>query len=168
MTYIVIYVRQWYGVCDADASLVLLLEHDVWGLFVDSNAKTFELGFDDSLIGKGLVHIQNDEDQMACFSDSNDLTTATFPILRTLDDTGEIEHLDLGAVILDLAGYSSQGCEFVGGDFRMLPGQLAHKRTFANGRKSDEAHAGNTCTSNIEASCWGSDTILRSMDFYDD
>lgn len=110
-----IYVRQWHGIRDAHTSLVLLLKDDVGRLFVDSNAKAFELRLDDPLIGKGLVHIQNDEDQMTGFSDSNDLTTATFSILRTLNNTREIEHLDLGAVILNLTGYSGQGCEFVGG-----------------------------------------------------
>lgn len=110
-----VYVGQRHGVRDAHTSLVLLLEDDVGRLFVDPDAEAFELGLDDPLIGKGLVHIQNDKDQMTGFSDSNDLTTATFPILRTLNDTREIEHLDLGAVILNLARYSGQGCELVGG-----------------------------------------------------
>lgn len=41
----------------------------------------------------------------------------------------------------------------------MLPGKLAHERTFANGGKADEAHAGNTCPSNIEASYHGSNSV---------
>jgi hypothetical protein len=33
----------------------------------------------------------------------------------------------------------------------MLSGQSAHERTFAHGRKADEAHTGNTSSGNIEA-----------------
>ena len=108
-------MRQRDGVRDTHASLVFLLEDDVRGLFVDPNAETFELSLDDPLVGKGLVDIQNDEDEMTCFSNGNDLTTATFSILRTLDDTWKIEHLDLGAVVLHLTGYSGQSCELIRG-----------------------------------------------------
>lgn len=108
-------MRQRDGIRDTYASLVFLLEDDVGRLFVDPNAKTFELRLDDPLIGKGLVDIQNDEDEMTCFSDGNDLTTATFSILRTLDDTWKIKHLDLGAVVLHLTGYSGQGCKLIRG-----------------------------------------------------
>lgn len=51
---------------------------------------------------------------MTSFSNSNDLPTSTFPIFRTLDDTGKIKHLDVGTIILNLAGYSGKSCEFIG------------------------------------------------------
>ena len=42
-------------------------------------------------------------------------------------------------------------CELVCSRFRVLSGESAHERTFAHGRKADEAHAGNTSSCNIEA-----------------
>lgn len=102
-----VYMRQRDSVGDADASFVFLLKNDVRRLLVDADAEAFEFRLDDLLIGKGLVHVQDDEDEMTRFSDGNNLTTSTFPVLCALNDTGQIEHLDIGTIILHLTGYGS-------------------------------------------------------------
>ena len=58
-------VRQWNSVCDVDAAFVFLLEDDVRWLLVDSDAKAFEFSLNDSFFRKRLVHVQDDEDEMA-------------------------------------------------------------------------------------------------------
>ena len=93
-------------VCDADATFVFLLEDNVWRILVDSDSETLELVLDDSLVGERLVDVKDNEDKMACLGHSNDLTSPTFAVLGSLDNTGEIEHLDGSAVILNLARYS--------------------------------------------------------------
>ena len=106
-------VRQWDSVGYCNATLVFLFEDNVRRLFVDSNAETFELVLDDLFVRKGLVDIEDDEDKMASLSNSNDLSTSTFAILGSLDDTWQIEHLNSSAIIQDLAGYRGQGSEFI-------------------------------------------------------
>lgn len=79
---------QWDGVCDADATFVFLLEDNVWRIFVNSDTEAFELVLDDSLVSEGFVDVEDNEDKMARLGNSNDLTTSTFAVLGSLDDTG--------------------------------------------------------------------------------
>ncbi len=76
------------GVCDADTTFVFLLEDNVWRILVDSNTKAFELILDDSFVSKGFVDVEDNEDKVAGFGNSNDLTTSTFAVLGSLDNTG--------------------------------------------------------------------------------
>ena len=80
-------VGQRDSVCDADPSLVLLLINNVGRLLVNSDTKAFELVLDDSLVSERLVNVKHDEDEMTGFGNGYDLTTSTFAILRSLDDT---------------------------------------------------------------------------------
>lgn len=76
------------GVRDADATLVFLLEDNVWRILVDSDTKALELVLDDSLVSEGLVDVEDNEDKMARLGHRNDLATSTFAVLGSLDDTG--------------------------------------------------------------------------------
>lgn len=76
------------GVCDADATFVLLLEDNVWRILVDSDTEALELIFDYSFVSEGFIDVEDNEDKMARLGNSNDLTTSTFAVLGSLDDTG--------------------------------------------------------------------------------
>ena len=76
------------GVCDADATFVFLLEDNVWRILVDADPEAFEFVLDDSFVSEGFVDVKDNEDKMARLSNSNDLTTSTFSILGSLNDTG--------------------------------------------------------------------------------
>lgn len=45
---------------------------------------------------------------MACLRDSNDLSPTTFAVLCTLDDTRQVQNLNLSAVVDNLTGYCSE------------------------------------------------------------
>ena len=79
---------QRYGVCDADATFVFLLEDNVWRILVDTDPEAFEFVLDDSFVSEGFVDVKDNEDKMAGLSNSNDLTTSTFSILGSLNNTG--------------------------------------------------------------------------------
>ena len=81
-------MRQRNGICDADATFVFLLEDNVWRILVDSDTEALELVLDDSFVSEGFVDVEDNEDKMACLGNSNDLTTSTFAVLGSLDDTG--------------------------------------------------------------------------------
>lgn len=72
---------------DADATLVFLLEDNVWRILVDSDTETLELVLDDSFVSEGFVDVEDNENKMARLGNSNDLTTSTFAVLGSLDDT---------------------------------------------------------------------------------
>ena len=104
---------EWDSVGDGNSALVLFLEDNVRWLFVDSNTKALELILDDSLVSQGLVHIQDDENEMTSLGNSNNLATSTLAIFGSLNYSRQIEHLDCGSIVLDLTRYGSQSSEFV-------------------------------------------------------
>ena len=63
---VVIDVCERDGVGDVDAALVLLAHGDIWGLLVEPNTETLELGLNDRLVAEGLEDIEYDEDEVAC------------------------------------------------------------------------------------------------------
>ena len=80
-------VGQGNGVRDADATFVFLLEDNVGRILVDSNTEALKLGLDDSFISERFVDIEDNENKMACLSNSNDLTTSTFAVFSSLNYT---------------------------------------------------------------------------------
>ena len=81
-------VGQRNGVRDANTTFVFLLEDNVWRIFVDSDTEAFKLILDDSFVSEGFVDVEDNEDKMAGLGNGNDLTTSTFAVLSSLDDTG--------------------------------------------------------------------------------
>lgn len=95
-------VRQRHGTGDVDTAFVFLLERYIRRLLVYPYAKTFEFVLDHTFVCEGLVHIEDNEDEMAGLCDRDDLSTAAFTIFCALNNTWKIEDLDLGSVVDDL------------------------------------------------------------------
>lgn len=95
-------VRQWDGICYADPAFVFLLENDIWRVFVNTDPETLKLSFDKPLLRKWFINIKDDEYEMAGFCNSYDLTTSTFSILGTLNNSRKVKHLDSSPIILNL------------------------------------------------------------------
>jgi len=92
----VVDVCQGYGAGDIEATLVLLPEGDVGGFLIDADSETLEFRLNHPLIRQRLIDIQHNEDQMACLSNGDDLSTSTSTILGTLNDTGKVNNLQGG------------------------------------------------------------------------
>lgn len=105
------------SVGNADAAFIFLPEDDVWWFLVDPNAKAFQFIFNNSLVRQWLIDVQNDEYQMTCFGDGDDLSSSTFAVLCSLDDTWKIQHLDCRSIIHDLTGDRGQGGELIRRDY---------------------------------------------------
>lgn len=138
---------------DIESALIFLLEDNIWRALIDPDAETFQLLLYDTLICKRLVDIQDNEYQVAGFCDRNDLTATAFAIFGALDDTREVKHLDLSTIVYDLAGNCCEGCELIGGRFRVRASQLRQQSTFADGRKAYETDTGYTSTCDVKADC---------------
>lgn len=87
---------------NADTALVLLLEVNVRGLFVNADSETFEFLLDDSFVCQRFIHIEHDEDEMASFGDCDNLSSTALAIFGALNDTRQIQDLNFGAIIQDL------------------------------------------------------------------
>jgi hypothetical protein len=61
--------------------------------------------------------VQDDYYQVASTRYGDDLPTPTLPVFGTLDDTRQVQQLDLGALVLQHARNASQGRELVSCDF---------------------------------------------------
>lgn len=165
--YLVVDMRERHGVGDGEAALVLFLKNNIRRLLVDSNPESLELGLDDLLISQWLIDIENDEDQVTGLCNGDHLTSSTLAIFGSLNDTRQIEHLNGGAVVLNLAWHSRQCGKLIGSNysgqqqvpfdseaatFGMLSRQLGHQGGLPHRRKTDEANAGDPSTSNIKSS----------------
>ena len=106
-------MSQWLSARDGDTTLVLLLEHNVGRLLIDANTKALQFVLDDSLVNQWLVHVKNDENEVASLGHRNNLSTTTLAVFGTLNNTWEIENLNLGAIVHHLTGDSCEGCELV-------------------------------------------------------
>ena len=61
--------------------------------------RTVELLFEQLLVGDGLARVEDDQDERARSRRSDDALAATLAVLGALDDTGEVQELDLGALV---------------------------------------------------------------------
>ena len=116
-------MRQWNSIRYGYSPLVLLLEDNVGRILVDSDTKAFELVLDDSLVSERLVNIKHYEDKMTGFGNGYNLTTSTFAVFGSLNDTRQIEHLDGRSVILHLTRDSGQGGKLISGGWTVISGR---------------------------------------------
>jgi len=107
-----------------DAALVLPLVVDIWWFLVQPDAKALQLVLQEFLVAERFQAIQHHEDKVTGACNGDHLTTTTLAILGALNDTGQIQQLDLGALVLDAAGHSGQSCELVGRHFGVNASQI--------------------------------------------
>ena len=158
-------MRQRHRARDIQPALVLLLESNIRRLLVDPDAEPLQLALNHSLIRQRLVDIQHNEDQMARLGHRNDLTTTTTAVLCTLNNTGQVNHLQRRAVVGDLAGHRGQRRELVGGGLGVLARQVGHERALADRGESDEADTGDARARDIEACASAAAAARRGEEF---
>ena len=78
------------SVGNADAAFIFFPEDDVRWRLVDSNAEPFQFILNNSLVRQGLVDVQDNEYQMTCLGDGYNLSSSTFAVLRSLDDSRKV------------------------------------------------------------------------------
>ena len=86
------------GILERDTTLSLAAERDVRGLLVQADAEALQLALDDVFVSHGLAGVENDHDGVARERSTNNLATTTLSILSALNDTGQVQHLDLSAL----------------------------------------------------------------------
>src|SRR6266536_280276 len=144
-------VRERDRIRDADSSLILLLEHNIWWLLIDSNSEPFQFRLNDLLVSKGLIDIKNNKNQMTSLRNSNHLSTSTLSVLSTLNNTRQIQHLNLRPIVLHLSRNRCQSREFVCCSLGMLSCEPTHESAFPYRGKPNKSHTGNTSSCDVES-----------------
>lgn len=92
----------------------------------------------------------------------NDLTTTTLTLRSTLDNTRQIQNLNLSTAILQNTGNSRQRGEAVRSSLTLGFRNLGEESRLSDGRESDECYTGISALANVEAgaatgastTCW--------------
>lgn len=110
-----------------------LFHCDSRGLFIKANSKAFQFICENGEVIERLENVQNNKYKVASPGNSNDLSTSTFTVLGTLDDTlrwkngysrigfasdkqiltRKVENLYSGSIVSHLSGNSGQCSEFI-------------------------------------------------------
>jgi len=93
--------RQGTGGIEAQATALLLLEVDVGLALVQPDAHAFQLPFEQLPMNIWLGGVQHHENQVGGTGHSDDLATTPLALGSTLDDSWQIQQLDIGALVLD-------------------------------------------------------------------
>jgi hypothetical protein len=94
--------------------------------------------------------VKYDADEIASATNSDNLSTASLSVLRSLDDTGQIKQLNLGTLVIDDSGYARECRELVRCNLREGASQLCQQSGFAYGREANEANTGVSCFGNVK------------------
>jgi hypothetical protein len=115
---LVVHLARLHHPRNRNAALVLPLEVDIGRLLVQPDAKALEFVLDDLLVAHGPGGVQHNDDQVAGSRHGDDLLAATLPVLGALDDTRQVQQLDLRPLVVEHAGNAGQRRELVCGDLR--------------------------------------------------
>ncbi|KAI3481758.1 hypothetical protein L1887_55605 [Cichorium endivia] len=153
--------REAHGLGDDDASGVLLAEDDVWLGLVEADADGLELLLEQRTVGVWLCGVEHDDDHVCGLGDGDDLATSTLALGSAFDDTGQIEDLDLGTLVLEHAWLTCERGELVGCGFGFRVGDLGEEARLSDRGEADQ---GDTCIArlhHVEALTGLSGLLLR-------
>jgi hypothetical protein len=85
----------------AHPSPLLALERNLRRLLVQPNAKPLQLVLNQALVRDGLERVEDDEDEVAGARGADHLPPAALAVFSALDDAGQVQQLDLGALVAD-------------------------------------------------------------------
>lgn len=124
--------RKYYHNIQIDSTFLLFPKADIWRFFVEPDSEAFQFVLEQFLVLKRLEDVENDEDQTAGASDSNNLTATSFTVFGALDDTWQIQQLDLGALVLNHTRDGGECRELVGSYFGVNTGQVGEESRFTD------------------------------------
>mmetsp|Transcript_12153 Transcript_12153/g.30665 ORF Transcript_12153/g.30665 Transcript_12153/m.30665 type:complete len:417 (+) Transcript_12153:144-1394(+) len=125
---------------ERQAALVLFLERQPRQLLVQPDAKALELVLDELLVRHGLQAVQHDDDQVARARGGDDLPAAALAVLGALDDSRQVQQLDLGASVADDTRDTCERGELVRRHLGECPRELVQQSGFADRGEAYEPH----------------------------
>lgn len=114
------------SVGDLDTAGLTLLDGDVGRFPVEADTKALEFVDHHPQVVQRFQHVEHNPDEVTCSCDGDDLFSTTFTVLgctlaqekgqqipTSLDNTRQVEDLDLGAVVDHLSWHRGERCELV-------------------------------------------------------
>lgn len=106
---VVINLSQGHGVGDIETAALLPFERDVWWCLVQADAEALQFVLDDFLVRQWFQDVEDDENQLCRPRGGNDLFSSTLAVLGALNDTRQIQYLNLGTFVVEHARNCRQG-----------------------------------------------------------
>src|SRR5207245_5098902 len=119
-----------------EPAAVRLRQRDVRGPLVQADPREMQFVRED--VDVGLEHVDHQQEQIARAGDRQDLLPATAAFRGASDESGHVEHLDLGTAVLHQAGDHIQCGEVIRGDLARRVRDLIQEGRLAGDRGGDQ------------------------------
>lgn len=103
----------------------------------------------------GFGGVQDHQDKIWVFGNGNHLSSSTFSLSGTFDNTGQIQELDFGVVVVDDTWDASQGGELISSWEWFCVGDGAEKCGFTDRGETDHAYSGVSESADFESLSFG-------------
>lgn len=107
-----------YHTRNRNSPLVFSLEINLRRLLVESDSEALKLVLDDLLMSHGPGRIEDNDNQITGSGHGNNLLASTLAVLGSLNNTRQVQQLDLGAFVVENTRDTGQSGELVCCDFR--------------------------------------------------
>ena len=131
---------EFQGGFDLDPSVVGMGDDHIGLRLVQTDGGVVQLSEQD--VHPGVEDVADQEDDIGGPRGCDDLPPASLSAGRVLDQTGHVQDLDLGVVVLHDPWDDVEGGEVVGADLGLGTGELVQEGGFTDGRESDQGDGG--------------------------
>eukprot|EP00160_Parvularia_atlantis_P021656 Unigene9472_Nuclearia_a/m.28918 Unigene9472_Nuclearia_a/g.28918 ORF Unigene9472_Nuclearia_a/g.28918 Unigene9472_Nuclearia_a/m.28918 type:complete len:389 (-) Unigene9472_Nuclearia_a:1-1167(-) len=149
--HLLVQVRELDRRVERDAAALLDLEVDVGWPRVEPDADVVQLLCQKLALDLALARVNHHQHHVGRARGRDDLAAAALALRGALDNAGQVEQLDLGAVVLDLARDARQRRKLVARRDALRARDLGQQRRLAHGREADERHARVAALHHVEA-----------------
>lgn len=87
-------------------------------LFVESDSESLEFVFDDFFVLHGPSGVEDDNDEIAGSGHCNDLSSSSFSVFGSFDDSRQIQQLYFSSFVIQHSWYTGERGELICCDFR--------------------------------------------------
>ena len=119
--------------------------------FIQTNANLLQFSTDLHFVLFCLGRLQHHQDHVRVLRHCDHLLSSALAVGRALDDSRQVEQLDLGVVVVDDSGDAGQCSKLVGCGERGGVGDAGEQRGFSDGGEADHADPGVAEPADLEA-----------------
>lgn len=142
---------QSFSAVQFDSSQLGGSDTDLGRVFIEPNAHLFQLPADFNFVLFGLSSFQDHQNHIRILRHSNNLLSSTLAVSSPFDNTGQIQQLNLGVVVVDHTRDAGQCGELVGSSEGGCVSDAGEQGGLTDGGEADHAHSGVTEATHFEA-----------------
>ena len=123
--------------------------------FVQSDTDFLQFSWDLNSVLFGFCSIQDHQDKIRIFGNGNDLSSSTFSFSGTFNDTGKIQKLDFGIIVVDDTRNAGQGGKFISCWEWLSVSDGAEESGFTDRGETNHAYSGVTESADFKSLSFG-------------